>query len=95
MPYLYYKTPVVNEIEPISGPEYGLTQITVTGENFVDLGHDSALCVFNQTTYTNATVMSSTEIICDSPSILDSRGYPKVSGKAANYILDVSIDGGL
>lgn len=58
--YLYYKTPVVNSITPTSGPESGFTQIVVTGQNFVDLGHDQALCIFNGTHQTNATVMSET-----------------------------------
>jgi hypothetical protein len=58
--YLYYQTPTVSSISPISGPDTGLTQLTVEGVNFLDLGRDSALCVFNKTLYTNATVMSET-----------------------------------
>jgi hypothetical protein len=38
--YLYYKNPVVNSVMPPCGPESGFTQLVVTGENFVDLGHN-------------------------------------------------------
>jgi hypothetical protein len=76
--YLYYKNPIVNSISPVSGPESGFTQLTVQGENFVDLGHNSALCVFNGTQYTNATVLSNTMIICDTPSIFNTQGYSEI-----------------
>ena len=60
MEYLYYQNPVVTELVPPSGPVSGFTQISVTGQNFVDLGHNSAVCVFNKTIFTNATVISET-----------------------------------
>ena len=96
MQYLYYKNPVVTAISPTSGPLSGYTQLLVSGENFVDLGHDSAVCVFNKTIKTNATVVSEQEILCDSPSLLNKQGYSDVpDGKTAFYKVDVSIDGGL
>ena len=53
------------------------------------------LCVFNKTIFTNATVLSSTEIICDSPSILNKHGYVDIpEGAAAMYNVQVSLDGG-
>jgi hypothetical protein len=80
---------------PVCGPEAGYTQITVTGANFVDLGRDAAVCVFNGTTFTNATVVSDTVILCDSPSILNKQGYSEVpEGGVARYLVAVSIDGG-
>jgi len=33
------------------------------------------MCVFNGSIFTNATVMSSTLIYCDSPAFLDHQGY--------------------
>lgn len=36
------------------------------------MGHNKALCVFNKTIFTNATVMDENHIICDSPSLLNS-----------------------
>lgn len=93
--YLYYKNPIVDSIAPISGPESGFTQLTVKGDNFVDLGHNSALCVFNKTHYTNATVLSSTQIVCDTPSLLNKQGYSEFLESEAFYTVDVSIDGGL
>jgi hypothetical protein len=58
--YLYYKNPTVESIAPTCGPSSGYTQITVNGNNFVDLGHNSALCVFNKTIFMNATVLRNT-----------------------------------
>ena len=69
--YLYYKTPIVEEVTPKCGPFSGFTQIIVTGTNFVDLGFNQAVCVFNKTKMTNATVLSDTQILCDTPSILN------------------------
>jgi hypothetical protein len=41
-------------------------------------------------------VISETEIICDSPSILNKQGYSELpDGQAKYYVVDVSIDGGL
>jgi len=73
--YLYYDDPVIDYIYPICGPEYGYTQITVKGNNFVDMGHDKVLCVFNKTIFTNATIMDFETIKCDSPPVLNSLGY--------------------
>lgn len=73
--YLYYDTPKVKALVPSCGPEEGYTQIAVHGEDFADLGRNKALCVFNHTIYTNATVMSSELIYCDSPSLLNEQGY--------------------
>lgn len=82
-------------ISPTCGPESGFTQIKVTGEHFVDLGNDLAQCVFNGTTRTNATVVSDTLIICDSPSLLDKQGYSKLGeGVVAMHALTVTLDGG-
>ena len=94
--FLFYKNPVVTDIFPNSGPLGGFTQIMVRGQNFIDLGHNSAMCVFNSTHHTNATVLSDTTILCDSPSILDKQGYPTVSDPTGQfYIVQVSVDGGI
>lgn len=58
--YLYYDSPQMLAAGPTCGPEGGFTQIEITGKNFVDLGRNLALCVFNRTIYTNATVFSET-----------------------------------
>lgn len=93
--YLYYETPKVAAIAPPCGPEAGFTQLTVTGEHFVDLGNDLAQCVFNGTVRTNATVVSDTLIICDSPSLLDKQGYSRLpEGAVAMYEVAVTLDGG-
>ena len=67
--YLYYEMPVIYSIYPICGPDYGYTQITVLGKNFWDLGENKALCVFNKTIFTNATIMEPDILKCDSPTL--------------------------
>jgi hypothetical protein len=69
--------------------------LVVKGDNFVDLGNDKAMCVFNKTIFTNATVISQTLLICDTPSILNSQGYPSVDVSGRFYLVDVTIDGGI
>jgi hypothetical protein len=94
--YLYYKNPVVESLAPTSGPEEGMTQIQVRGKNFVDLGRNNALCVFNDTKFTNATVISDTEIVCDSPGILNKQGYAELGeGAAPVHDVKVTLDGGI
>ena len=72
--YLYYDTPVVSKIDPMCGPESGYTQITIYGKNFANTGSDFVKCVWDQNIKTNATVISDTQIKCDSPSVLDYEG---------------------
>ena len=94
--YLYYETPIVTDVNPPCGPEQGYTQLVVSGKNFLDLGADSAICVFNDSISTNATVMSDNTIYCDAPSILNKQGYLAIGeGRAAMYNVFVSLDGGL
>ena len=60
------------------------------------MGGDQAVCVFNGTVKTNATVMDNYLLYCDSPSMLNGQGYSKVpEHQEAFYDLRVSIDGGL
>lgn len=92
--FLYYDKPIVEGIEPSCGPEYGLTQLTVKGKNFIDMGHDQVLCVFNKTTFTNATIMDSETIMCDAPSILNEQGYSKITNSLIWYNVNVTVDGG-
>jgi hypothetical protein len=68
---LYYDSPIITNAYPTCGPESGFTQIEVTGKNFVDLGRNTALCIFNETIYTNATVFSENQLYCDSPPFED------------------------
>ena len=68
----------------------------MTGKNFLDLGRDASLCVFNRTVFTNATVLSDSMIVCDSPSILNKHGYSDVpEGGLAAYTVGISLDGGI
>lgn len=93
---MYYNQPAVGTIEPICGPDYGYTQIKVTGKDFIDLGHNKALCVFNETIFTNATVFNETTIYCDSPAFYDRLGYSMYNLQSDYnfYYVKVSIDGG-
>lgn len=92
--YLYYEKPYIDYIEPICGPDYGFTQITVYGRNFIDMGHNKAMCVFNKSIYTNATIMDEHTMKCDSPSLLNSQGFSMMTNVMVWYYLEVTIDGG-
>lgn len=58
------------------------------------MGHDQVLCVFNKTTFTNATIMDSETIKCDSPSMLNDQGYSKITNNVIWYNVEVTVDGG-
>jgi len=93
--YLYYDIPKISHIEPTCGPETGYTQIEVHGSGFSDLGRNKAMCVFNRTVFTNATIMSDELMFCDSPALLNVQGYSLLNGDDTNYYhLQVTIDGG-
>ena len=62
----------------------------------MDLGHNQAICVFNGTKKSNATVISEKLIICDTPSMMNKQGYPEVIDPTGQFTtVEVSIDGGL
>jgi len=106
--YLYYDTPKIDHIDPLCGPETGFTQIAIHGSGFTDLGRNKAMCVFNHTIFTNATVMSPELIYCDSPPLMNEQGYTwlnsndHIVGNSAGdnlhaknfYHLQLTIDGG-
>ena len=77
--YLYYDTPIIYSIEPSCGPDYGFTQIAVHGRNFLDLGHNKAVCIFNGSIITNATIMDGETMMCDSPTLLNRQGYSRMT----------------
>ena len=106
VPFLYYNDPEVQKVDPPCGPTYGYTQLAVTGLNFVDLGRDEAMCAFrngkdskalshtgHSVIMTNATIISQTLIICDTPSLLNKQGYA-VDAEGAWVEVTVSLDGG-
>lgn len=93
--YLYYDIPKIHSIEPTCGPETGYTQIAVYGSGFTDLGRNKAMCVFNHTVFTNATIMTDELMYCDSPALLNAQGYSLLHGDDLTfYHLQVTIDGG-
>lgn len=89
--YTYYDTPILTKIEPICGPERGYTQITVTGKNFLQ-DYNIAQCIFNGTRYMNATVMSNSTLVCDSPPVIDEFGFN--SENVEFYYITVLFAGG-
>ncbi|CAI2384727.1 unnamed protein product [Moneuplotes crassus] len=91
--FLYYKEPTLSRIEPTCGPEAGYTQLTVYGQNFINLGIGNAHCVFNRTIHTNATVMEHDIIKCDTPSAPEiPKGAPR---EPQFYYVEVTLDGTL
>lgn len=67
--FTYYETPIVDSIDPPCGPNYGYTQITVTGKHFVETGFGKAKCVFNQTHFMNATIVDANTMKCSTPKL--------------------------
>lgn len=66
--FTYFEVPTVDAIDPPCGPMKGFTQIYVTGTNFLENnGFGKALCQFNGTYTTNATVVDVNTLWCDSP----------------------------
>lgn len=63
----------------------------------MDLGNNKAMCVFNKTIYTNATIMDKELVYCDSPPFENSQGYTLMNSdnpQSNFYIIEVTIDGG-
>lgn len=58
------------------------------------MGHNKALCAFNKTIFTNATIMDDKTMICDSPSLINDQGYSIMKDKMIFYYVTISIDGG-
>ena len=84
--YTYYDTAKIESIAPACGPVQGYTQIKVKGSSFVENnGFGKAKCLFNHTYYTNATVIDSTTMYCDSP-ILDLS-----DSESGDYFYNVSV----
>jgi hypothetical protein len=68
--FTYYEVPTVDGIDPPCGPMKGYTQIFVTGTNFLENnGFGKAQCKFNETYFTNATVIDTNTLYCDSPQL--------------------------
>lgn len=72
--YRYYSTPSLEGGEPLCGPMSGDTQITLYGTNF-PRDEVQIQCVFNRKYFRNATVMSDTELKCNSPSQQDGSDF--------------------
>lgn len=69
--YTYYEVPLLDSMDPTCGPMRGYTQIYITGYNLAENnGFGKAQCKFNETYFTNATVVDDNAMWCDSP-ILD------------------------
>jgi hypothetical protein len=89
--YRYYADPVIDTIEPSCGPERGFTQITIRGDKFPEEDSEYVKCVFDRKIFMNATVISETEIKCDSPSVLNYAGINEKN--ITEYNLELSLNG--
>jgi hypothetical protein len=66
--FTYFEVPTVDSIDPTCGPLKGFTQIYIQGTNFLENnGFGKAQCKFNETYFTNATVVDVNTLWCDSP----------------------------
>ena len=88
--FTYYETPIVESIDPPCGPDYGYTQITVSGKHFVETAFGKAKCVFNQTHFMNATIVNENTIKCSTPILPpDAAGLPP---KYQHYVVQVTLN---
>ena len=68
--FTYFQVPTVLSIEPNCGPIRGYTQIYITGNNFLENDNfGKAICSFNGSYNTNATVIDENSLWCDSPQL--------------------------
>jgi hypothetical protein len=58
------------------------------------MGHNKAMCVFNSSIFTNATVIDQFIMLCDSPSLFNEQGYSIMSTDLVWYNIEITIDGG-
>lgn len=72
--FLYYENPELDSIEMDCGPERGGTEVTLTGKNFTNTGYDKVKCIFGENNFMDATVISDSELKCNSPSVLNFEG---------------------
>lgn len=80
--YVYYEFPQVFRLEPNRGPDTGGTIVHIRGQNFdptkdIELhNYNDTFCKFGNLSLTNAKVISSTEMICESPPSYEEREVP-------------------
>lgn len=87
--YYFHATHITEGPFPNCGPISGGTQIKLKGEAFIEPGFGLAKCVFNETYYTNATVVDNTTLYCDTPELNnDDEGFDDMY-----YRVYVSLDG--
>jgi hypothetical protein len=58
------------------------------------MGHNQALCIFNKTIFTNATVFDEETLVCDSPSLLNDQGFSIMRDQMLWYDLEITVNGG-
>lgn len=68
--YYFHATHITDGPYPTCGPISGGTQIKLHGEAFLEPAFGLAKCVFNETYYTNATVVDNTTLYCDTPELV-------------------------
>ena len=69
MRFYFYSPGEVTRITPTCGPRTGYTQLRVLGKDFIAINPNKVRCIFGNLEQTPATIISETEILCDSPSI--------------------------
>ena len=87
-----FDTPVLESIEPKTGPEEGFTQLKCKGKKFPVGSSNSIKCLFNKTILTDATVMDGETLYCHTPSVLNKNGINEKSVK--EYPVDLTMDNG-
>ena len=89
--FTYFDAPQLVSIGPKCGPTYGQTQLTVIGSSFIESGFGRAKCVFNNTRYTNATVVNSEKLYCSTPKLTDFEA--SLPWQDMKYVVRVTMNG--
>eukprot|EP00003_Mantamonas_plastica_P005611 TRINITY_DN1453_c0_g1_i3.p1 TRINITY_DN1453_c0_g1~~TRINITY_DN1453_c0_g1_i3.p1 ORF type:complete len:480 (-),score=136.35 TRINITY_DN1453_c0_g1_i3:42-1391(-) len=87
---LVASTPTVTSVSPVSGPQSGGSQLTITGTGFINTAVAGSMRVrFGGTQDVNVTSVSETRIIVNTPSL--NVNFPKSALSAATHDLSVKV----
>ena len=86
--YYFHAAHISDGPYPSCGPSTGGTQILLKGDSFNDTEVGKAKCVFNETYFTNATVINTGALYCNTPELIFD-DY----GNELMYKVSITLDG--
>ncbi|MCQ2816881.1 MAG: IPT/TIG domain-containing protein [archaeon] len=87
-----FDNPVLESIDPQTGPEPGDTLLKCKGKKFPVGSSNSIKCVFNKKILREATVIDDETLYCSTPSVLNKNGINE--GNVKEYPVDLTMDNG-